>query len=298
MATKFSKVTHKDDSSICDREIKREPSPRAKKLLDLYFKTLSTADNEFPYWYSRKYFELDNEISVVRRALALKEAFSHLTPAIYPGELLVMQKTVHYRGSFAMPWLSESYYIEKEDELFKEASESGSTSADRHSKFGEGGGNVTKSFGNVVSIAGKFGMRKEEIPALLKLAKMWHNKSVQDVSHKYEKMVPEYDIKEKIMRNIVCMFDSGYTLPQGREVINYYYLLQYGIDGLIEMAKEKKAEVAGKADGDGLIGTNRLYNYEAVILVLEGIQKWIENYAKQAQRLADIEPEAKQKKEY
>jgi 4-hydroxyphenylacetate decarboxylase large subunit len=291
-------VTDKNKQNICDREVKKQPCPRVKKLRDLYFKTLSTADNEFPYWYSRKYFEHDNEVPVVRRALALKEAFSHLTPVIYPGELIVMQKTLHYRGSFAMPWLSESYYMEKEDELFKESLKSGATSADKHSKFGSGGGNVTKSFANVVSIAGKFAMHKEEIPSLIELAKMWHNKSVQDLSHKYEQMVPDYHIKEKIMQSVVCMFDSGYTLPQGREVINHYYLLQYGIDGLIEMAEEKKAEVAGKADGDGLTGTNRLYNYQAVILVLQGIGAWIKNYAKEAERLAGMEKDPTQKKEY
>jgi 4-hydroxyphenylacetate decarboxylase large subunit len=38
-----------------DREVKREPTPRAKKLRDLYYQTLSSATNEFPYWYTRKY---------------------------------------------------------------------------------------------------------------------------------------------------------------------------------------------------------------------------------------------------
>ena len=72
--------------------------------------------------------------------------------------------------------------------------------------------------GDVVSIAGKFGMRREEIPALLHIAKQWVGKSVDDLGHKYEQMVPDYATKEAIMRAIVCMFDSGYTLPQGREV--------------------------------------------------------------------------------
>lgn len=81
------------------------------------------------------------------------------------------------------------------------------------------------------------------------------------------------------------MFDSGYTLPQGREVINYYYPLQYGFDGLIEMARQKKAQVAGRADGDGIGGMNRLYNYEAVIHTPEGVQTWILNYAREARRL-------------
>ena len=96
---------------IVDREVKSEPCPRARKLRDLYFQTLSSATNEFPYWYTRKYAELEGEIPVVRRAAALKEAFSHLTPTIFPGELLVMGKAHYYRGSFPMPWLSEGYYM-------------------------------------------------------------------------------------------------------------------------------------------------------------------------------------------
>ena len=47
------------------------------------------------------------------------------------------------------------------------------------------------------------------------------------------------------MRSIVCMFDSGYTLPQGREVINYYYPLEYGFDALIQMAREKESGSRG-----------------------------------------------------
>jgi 4-hydroxyphenylacetate decarboxylase large subunit len=288
----------KAPDTVVDREVKKEPCLRAKKLRDLYFQTLSSATNEFPYWYTRKYSELEGEIPVVRRAAALKEAFSRLTPTILPGELLVMGKAHYYRGSFPMPWLSEACYMAKEDELYKAALSKGSSSVDELSKFGSGGGNVTRSFGNVVSIAGKFGMRREEIPALLHTAREWVGKSVDDVGHKYEQMVPEYPMKEAIMRAIVCMFDSGYTLPQGREVINYYYPLEYGFDGLIQMAKERKAEVAGRADGDGLVGMNRLYNYEAVILILEGIQTWILNYAKEARRLADFETEPQQKQEY
>ena len=283
---------------VVDREVKKEPCPRAKRLRDLYFETLSSATNEFPYWYTRKYAELEGEIPVVRRAAALKEAFSHLTPTIIPGELLVMGKAHYYRGSFPMPWLSEGYYMAKGDELYQAALAKGSSSADELSKFGSGGGNVTESFGNVVSIAGKFGMRCEEIPALLHIARQWAGKSVDDLGHKYEQMVPDYATKEAIMRSIVCMFDSGYTLPQGREVVNYYYPLEYGFDALIQMAREKKAEVAGRADGDGLTGMNRLYNYEAVILVLEGIQQWILNYSKEAERLAELEPDLEQKREY
>lgn len=283
---------------MVNREILIEPHERVKKLKAIFMQTLSSANNEFTYWYTREYMKLDNEIPVVRRAQALKRAFSHLTPVIFPGEKLVMHKAAYFRGSFPMPWLSEGFYVAKEDELYQDAMKRGSASADEHSKFGQGGGNVVKSFGKVVSIAGKFGMRQEEIPALLRLAKMWVGKSVDDIGHKYEQMVPNYETKEAIMRSIVCMFDSGYTLPQGREVINYYYPLEYGFDGIIRIAREMKDKVAGRADGDGMVGMNRLYNYEAVILACEGVQQWILNYAKEARCLEGLEKDATQRAEY
>ncbi|MBM7871150.1 4-hydroxyphenylacetate decarboxylase large subunit [Clostridium pascui] len=283
---------------LVDREVKKEPTERAKKLRDIYYNTLSSTNTEFPYWYTRRWNELEGEVNVIRRAEALKCAFSHLTPTIFPGEKLVMQKTNYYRGSFPMPWLSEGFFVAKEDELYKEALKRGSASAGELSKFGTGGGNVTNSFGNIVSIAGKFGIRKEEVPALVTLAKSWVGKSVEDLGHKYEQMVPSYQIKENIMKSLICMFDSGFTLPQGREVINYYYPLQYGFDGLIKMAEECKREVAGNADGDGVIGMDRLYFYEAVKLVVEGIQNWILNYVKEARRLIGITEDKVQREEY
>jgi len=288
----------KAPEKLIPRENIWKAHPRIEKLKEIYMDSLSSTNNEFPYWYTREYFQHDNEIPVIRRAKALKCAFSHLTPVIYPGELMTMRKGAFFRASFPMPWLSEGFYMANESSFYQEALKRGSASVDEHSKFGQGGGNVPKSFGKVISIAGKFGMRQEEVPALLELAKMWEGKSVDDLGNKYEKMVPDYDVKEAIMRTVVCMFDSGFTLPQGREVANYYYPLEYGFEGIKKIAREMKADVAGRADGDGMVGVNRLYNYEAVIIAIEGVQKWINNYAEHAKWLAGREKDAKQKKEY
>ncbi|MFH1728502.1 MAG: 4-hydroxyphenylacetate decarboxylase large subunit [Pseudomonadota bacterium] len=275
-----------------NREINKTPTKRAQILRDFYYNAKSSVSMEFPYWYTRKWNELEGEITIIRRAEALKEAFSHLTPKIFPKELLVMGKTNHMRGSYPMPWLSASYFMAASDKLYEESLNAGKLSADKVSKFGTGGGNVTESAGSVVSIAGKFGLRKEELPILMDLAKKWVGKSVEDIGCKYEKMVPEYDLKESIMKSVICMFDSGYTLPQGREVIDYYYPLQYGIDGLINICKDKIKEVAGSPEMD------RLYFYKATQTMLEGIQNWILNYAKEARYLSEIEKDEKQKNEY
>ncbi len=61
-----------------------------------------------------------------------------------------------------MPWVSESFFVAQGEQMREEAKKLASNTADELTKFGSGGGNVTESFGNVVSIAGKFGMRKKK----------------------------------------------------------------------------------------------------------------------------------------
>ncbi len=280
------------EGEIQTREIHKQPTPRIEKIRQLYFNTQSSASVEFPYWYTRRWEELEGEIAIVRRAEALKAGFEHSTPVIYPGELLVMGKAPYLRGSYPMPWLSEAFFMAQEGELYQAALDAGKVSADQVTTMGQGGGNVTESVGNVISIAGKFGLRKEGMPILLDIAKKWYNKSVDDVGHKYEQMVPGYHEKEEIMRAVICMFDSGYTLPQGREVMNYYYPLQYGIDGIKEICDEKMKQTAGYP------GMDRIYFYKAVYIILEGIQTWIKNYAEEARFMASLEKETAAKDEY
>lgn len=277
---------------ITGREKKREPTPRADRARRLYFETKSSVSVEFPYWYTRRWDELEGEIPVIRRAEALKSGFEHLTPAIFPGELLVMGKTAYLRGSFPMPWLSESFFLSHEKELQEASMKKGSSSADSVTTMGQGGGNVTHDSGNVLSIAGKFGIRKEEMPALLQCSRRWYGKSVDDVGHKYEQLVDGYAEKEEIMRAVICMFDSGYTLPQGREVMNYFYPLQFGIEGIKNICREAIPRVAGQP------GMDRLYFYQAVVTMLEGIQAWIRHHAEEAERMAGYDGTTEQVAEY
>jgi len=288
----FNIYGQKPKGTIHPREIKKDPHPRVEKIRQLYFDSRSSTSVAFPYWYTRRWEELEGEVPIVRRAEALKSGFEHITPSIFPGELIVMGKARYLRGSYPMPWLSESFFMAREDEMYKDALEAGKLSADQVTTMGQGGGNVTTSAGNVISIAGKFGLRKEEMPILIEIAKRWYNKSVEDVGHKYEQLVPEYREKEEIMRAVICMFDSGYTLPQGREVMNYYYPLQYGIEGIKKICTKKVQQSAGHPDMD------RLYFYQAVHSVLEGLQTWIKNHAEEARLMATLESEKNQKNEY
>ncbi|MCB7513623.1 4-hydroxyphenylacetate decarboxylase large subunit [bacterium 210917-SL.2.15] len=274
-----------------------EPSERFTKLINIYYSMKNTVDMEIPYWYNRVWWENEGDVTEIRRAKAYGAALSHTTPTIWPGEKLVMNKTKNWRGAFPFPWVDASFFNAQAEALMNEADAPPLAAADAVSVVGAGGGNVTKNFGNVISIAQKFGMRKEEIPVLVKVSKYWDNASVERVSDRYSKIVPEYDKWKGYRDSVLIMFDS-WAIPQGREVINYYMPLEYGFDRIIEMCDEKIAEVLGEAGDDGILGMSRGYYYVATKEITKGLSHWADNYGRRAEFLAGIETDPAQKKDY
>lgn len=281
------------------RENGRRPTKRAEKLMNTYYQSLASTSMEWTYWYTRKYEAEDGELQIIRRAKALACAFAHATPVIYPGELLVGAKTGYLRGTFPMPWLIQSFFVSKSSELYDKYKDFSTSRQEEDSKahLGAGGGNVTGDMPGVISLAGKFGLRAEEVPTLNQITAYWSGKTIEEIGERHSKFVPEFETKLKLNETFTSRPDSAYTIPVGREVASYYYPLQYGLDGMIELCERKASEVAGNASGDGVSGMDRLYFYESVAILTRGVQTWIENYAKEAERrVAHAKPE--QAKEY
>lgn len=270
-----------------------EAKDSSKSLIETYYQLKVTADMEIPYWYNRVWWENDGELIEVRRCRAMGAALAHCTPTIQPYEKIVMNKTKNVRGGFPFPWTTSSFFIAQADALMAEVDAPPESAADAVSVVGAGGGNVTKSYGEIISLAKKFGMRKEEIPVLVKASKPWAGISVEDLADKYSKMIGEKEYKQyrQLMDSVVCMFDS-FAITQGREVINYYLPLEYGFDRLLELCDERMNEVMGDAsNGDGILGMSRGYYYAAMKEIIKGMSKWCENYSRQAAYLASIETE-------
>lgn len=274
-----------------------EKAEDCEKLLQIYYNLKNTVDMENPYWYNRAWFENAGDVTIIRKAKAEAAALSHSTPTILPWEKLVMQKTRNVRGAFPFPWITASFFNAAAEALMNEVDAPSEAEADAVSIVGAGGGNVTKSYGNIISIAKKFGMRKEDVPVLVKASKPWDGCSVEDISTKYGKDTPNYKLHKAMMDSVVCMFDS-YCIPQGREVMNYYLPLQYGWDGIIELCDKKIAETMGEAGDDEVLGMSRGYYYEAMKIMAEGMSKWCQNYADRANYLASVETDPKFKKNY
>ena len=258
-----------------------EPCDRFKKLQEIYYVLKVSADMETPYWYNRLWWENDGDLLEVRRARAVAGGYAHTTPTILPWEKLVMNKTKNVRGAFPFPWVTASFFNAQAEALMNEVDAPAESEADAVSQVGAGGGNVTESYGEIICLAKKFGMRKEDIPVLVKVSKPWDEVSVEALSTTYAKMLPGYDQFERIMDSVVCMFDS-YAIPQGREVMNYYLPLQYGFDGIMKICDEKIAEYMGEAGDDGLLGMSRGYYYAAMKEVAKGLSQWCQNYADKA----------------
>ena len=167
-----------------------EPCERFKQLMEVYYTLKVSADMETPYWYNRIWWENDGDLIEVRRAKAVAGGYAHTTPTILPWEKLVMNKCKNVRGAFPFPWVTASFFNAQAEALMNEVDAPAESSADAVSQVGAGGGNVTESYGEIVSLAKKFGMRKEDIPVLVKVSKYWDGISVEDISTKYGKMLP------------------------------------------------------------------------------------------------------------
>lgn len=289
-----------------DREVfPVQASPRARKLMDMYYATLASTSTEWTYWYTRAYDRAEGDIPIMRRARALAAAFAHATTTIYPGEIIVGGKTGYLRGSFPMPWLIQVFFTAQKEKLGRQAADSSARATadamnanDDQAVLGSGGGNVTHDMPGVVSLAGKFGIRAEELPGLNKITDYWDGKTILDLGEKYSARIPEFAVKNELGRTLTSRPDSAYTIPIGREVASYYYPLQMGLDGMIDYCERRAAEVAGYADGDGLRGMDRLYYYEAVIVLVKGIRTWIEHYAQEARRLMGLTDDETRRAEY
>ena len=275
-----------------------DPSPRFTKLMDIYYVMKNTIDMEYPYWYNRSWWQNEGDLPEIRRAKAEAYALEHMTPTIWPQELLVMNKTKNWRGAFCFPWVDASFFNAQAEALLAQADAPALAEADKMSVVGAGGGNVTKSCGNVAAIAQQHGLRKEEIPVLVKVARYWNNCSVEVKTQEYSELIPEYYKYKAYRDTVLVMFDS-WAIPQGREVMNYYLPLEYGFDKLLELCDEKIAEDLGHVEhNDCLLGMSHGYYYIAMKEMIKGLIQWAENYAKKAKFLASIETDPLQKKDY
>ena len=276
-----------------DREIKKNACPRAKKLMQEFYDAKISLDTTFPYWYTRTWIKEEGKHPLVRRGLAMKSAFAHLDAAIRPDEILVMSRNKYVRGASLTPWTANEFPLSDEERAKKDTKKASNKALEEITILATGGGVVSESTDKVLSMARRFGLRVEEHPAMIEICKYWQNKSAEDTCWMWGTMHPEYDTLVKFKDVVLMAADMEYGNRHGRSVNNYQIVFSKGFQGMIERCKELIAENAG--DGTAV---DKIAYWEATIYAIEGVQIWIRKYAAEAQRLASLEKDDKQKKVY
>ena len=276
-----------------DREVKKTACPRAAKLLQEFYDAKISLDTTFPYWYTRTWIKEEGQHPLVRRGLAMKSAFSHLEAAIRPDEILVMSRNKYVRGASITPWTANEFPLSDEERAKKDSKKASNKALEEVTILATGGGVVSESTPEVLSMARRYGMRIEEHAALIEICRYWQNKSAEDTCWKWGTLHPEYDTLVNFKNAVLMAADMEYGNRHGRSVTNYQIVFEKGFQGMIDRCKELIAANVG--DGTAV---DKVAYWQATIYAIEGVQTWVRKHASEATRLASIEEDAEQKAVY
>ncbi len=99
---------------------------------------------------------------MIRRGLAMKSAFSHLEAAIRPSEILVMSRNKYVRGASITPWTANEFPLSDEERAEQDKKIASNKALEEITILATGGGVVSESTPQVLSMARRYGLRAEE----------------------------------------------------------------------------------------------------------------------------------------
>ena len=249
------------------REVSGGPSTqRVKSRLEEFFNAELYIDTERAKLYTEYMKEHWTEPVYVRQCGALKHVFSNLTPVILDDELIVGRQSRYLRGTQIYPeyestWMREGLSgIERVDEKYSE-------------------GVLPDKYNN--TMFGRFLVHDDDIKDLLEFIDFW-KQDWRAVTKKILSERDDYEMMEKWQDELV-FFRLWWDVPEGRTMIDYGLVVEEGLEAVINKCKYK---LKGLAKLDTLEKIDKYYFYKGIILTLEGVIAFAENYAKEAERLA------------
>jgi indoleacetate decarboxylase len=209
------------------------------------------------HWHEPRY---------LRAGGALKHVLSHLTPAIWEGELLVGNVSRYFKGTQVYPEY-EAWMIEACEKLKREE--------ERYID-----GTLQQRVGDRLGV---YLLSAEDKEQILEVARFFRGKDWRSLAERVLRETrSDVPLVEKWMQQLVFlrfMFD----VPEGRVIVDYGKVIDQGIEGLL-------ADVAQRRSALGTLDTRekleRYSFYSGVRLALEGIIAFAEGHAVEAERQA------------
>jgi len=208
-----------------------------------------------------------DEPMYLRTAGAYKHVLSHLTPVIWDDELIVGSTSRFIKGAQVYPEFAGHIFdsikesIQKEDHDLKKRAQ--------------------PKVGNALLPCT---IPSDEMNSLRTVSAFWQDKNWCSMCTKHlHDTLRIFDRSEKWQPWFDSPFFSSFA-PRGWIVITYKRILEEGLDSIIEHLQECIGMIKISDNKDGL---EKVYFYQGLLLSLQGIITFAENYANEAQRLAD-----------
>lgn len=208
-----------------------------------------------------------DEPMYLRTAGAYKHVLSHLTPVIWDDELIVGSTSRFIKGA--------QVYPEFAGHIFDSIKES--TQKEGHDLKKR----AQPKVGNALLPCT---IPSDEMNSLRTVSAFWQDKNWCSMCTKHlHDTLRIFDRSEKWQPWFDSPFFSSFA-PRGWIVITYKRILEEGLDSIIEHLQECIGMIKISDNKDGL---EKVYFYQGLLLSLQGIITFAENYANEAQRLAD-----------
>lgn len=254
------------------REVSGKPSTdRVKKRYNEFLNSELYVDTERAKLYTEYMKAHWTEPVYIRQCGALKHVFSHMTPIILEDELIVGRQSRYVRGT--------QLYPEYESQWMREALQGIKRADEKYNK-----GVLPSKYEN--KAFGRYLIHDDDMEDLKNLVDFW-KEDWRAVTNRILKERDDYEMVEKWQDELV-FFRLWWDVPEGRTMVDYGLVIEEGLEALIEKCNNKLKLLKNL---DTLEKTDKYYFYKGLILVLEGVIAFAENYAREAERLAQTADE-------
>jgi indoleacetate decarboxylase len=252
------------------REVVGQPSTeRVRKRLDELWSSDLYLDSERCRLYTEYVKEHWLEPHYIRQGGAVKHVLSNLTPVIRDSELIVGNLSRYTRGA--------QLYPEYNSEWMREAFKGVKRAEDKYVE-----GYVPEEWKELTRL-GIYKVTPEDRSEIEKVIEFWKEDWARITKKMLKEQREDYGLVEKWVGQLLIV-PFMWDVPEGRVIPDYSKVIDLGLESIIKRCRQKIDELGHIETKEKL---DKYDFYKGTILALEGVMAFAENYAREAERLAE-----------
>ncbi len=232
-------------------------SERIEKLRTSLIDTPSTVCTERAKIITDVYRRNEDKPVIIKRAMAMREILRNMSISIEEDELIVGNQASKLRAAPIFPEYAVDWIINELDDFEKRPGD-------------------------------RFFVAQDQKDELREIARYWRGKTLKD---KGLAIMPE---DSRVLYDIgVIRAEGNITSGDGHIAVNYEKLLKYGINGMLEQAKDRLSRI----DRTDYVEFRKTFFLEAILIVLEAVKEFASRFAVLALEKSQVESGSRRKTE-